>query len=79
MFDRIPLTAAAPSISNPASRNRAVSSSSGGQSAIANLATEKAELQSRQNAATISGSGIESAKAGEAAVGAAARMEVSFG
>src|SRR5262245_13868167 len=41
----------------PASRKRAVSTSSGGQLATATLATENADAQSRQNEATSSGKG----------------------
>jgi hypothetical protein len=50
--------AAAPSISTPASRNRVASRMRGGQSAMASLATAKAELQSRQNATTKRGNEI---------------------
>jgi hypothetical protein len=46
--------------------NRIASRMSGGQSAIASLATAKAELQSRQNAATKSGNGIREMEDGSA-------------
>src|SRR4051794_38253963 len=52
-----PKIAAAPRMAAAASRNRAVSTSNGGQSATASLATENAEAQSRQNAATSTGRG----------------------
>src|SRR5215831_10410335 len=66
-FNGTPQIAAAPSMNAPASRNRAVSMSNGGQSAMASLATENAEAQSRQNAPTSTGNGNRSD--GEAAVG----------
>src|SRR5215467_3870974 len=47
--------AAAPRVMTPASRNRAVSSRSGGQSNSASLATAKAELQIKQKVAIASG------------------------
>src|SRR6476619_2966323 len=50
-----PSTAATVSINPPASRKRAVRSSSGGQSASASFATANAELHSRQKAAIMSG------------------------
>jgi hypothetical protein len=52
------------SISTPATRNRDASRISGGQSAIASLATEKAELHRMQNIPTINGSGIGAAESG---------------
>ena len=51
-------------MTQPAIRKRAVSTSSGGQSAMASLATENADAQSRQNAATSAGSGSFSHGAG---------------
>src|SRR5712675_1816988 len=58
ILSETPVSAAAPSITMPASKNRNVSSNSGGQSARASLATAKAEDHSRQNATTIRGNGI---------------------
>src|SRR4051812_35802716 len=56
-LNRTPETTAAPKMTTPASRNRAVRTISGGQSAMESLATENAEAQSRQNVATRTGKG----------------------
>src|SRR5205809_4676862 len=53
----MPTIAAAPNVTTAAIRNRAVSTMSGGQSAMESLAAANAEDQSRQNAATSIGSG----------------------
>src|SRR5215203_3509953 len=55
-----PKIAAAPRMTAAASRKRAVSTSNGGQSATASLATENAEAQSRQNVAISTGRGNRS-------------------
>src|SRR5215470_1302090 len=52
-----PTIAAAANVTAPAIRNRAVSTMSGGQSAMESLAAANADDQSRQNAATMTGSG----------------------
>jgi hypothetical protein len=59
--------AAAPSMTTAAIKNRAVRRISGGQSNSASLAAENAELHSRQNIATSTGSGIEVAEKGRVA------------
>src|SRR5262249_15433170 len=62
-----PTIAAAANVTAPASRKRAVSTISGGQSAMASLAPANAEDQSRQNAATLTenGSGTLSGQAAD--------------
>src|SRR6266568_9617437 len=56
-LNRTPETTAAPKMTTPASRNRAVRTISGGQSSMESLATENADAQSRQNPATRTGKG----------------------
>src|SRR5215510_7126951 len=53
----MPTIAAAPNVARAAIRNRALSTISGGQSAMESLAAANADDQSRQNAATSSGNG----------------------
>src|SRR5215471_18410976 len=77
----MPTTAAAPNVTAPASRNRAVSTRRGGQSAMASLAPANAEDQRRQNAATLtdSGSATPSGRAaGDGTAILAVRMEHSI-
>ena len=75
----VPVTAAAPSMTTPATRKRAVRSSKGGQSASASFVTLKAELHKRQNVAIRTGSGnaIASEAPGEAVVPKARRIGIS--
>src|SRR5262245_45686793 len=61
---------AAPRITPPAMRQRMVRRRSGGQSAMASLAAENADAQSRQNVATSRGSGMGTAGADGAAIDA---------
>src|SRR5262249_5427997 len=73
------LIMATPRINTPATRKRAVSRSSGGQSVTAALATAKAALQRTQNVTTITGSGsVQEADWAAGTAGSAERMGISF-
>src|SRR5262249_35486436 len=70
-----PTIAAAPNVTTAAIRNRAVSTMSGGQSAMESLAAANAEDHSRQNAATMTGSGSRNERlAGDGTAILAVRM-----
>jgi hypothetical protein len=62
----------------PENRQRAEISMSGGQSSIATLEIAKAELQIRQNAATMTGSGTARGGGTVTGTGRAARIGVSL-
>src|SRR5262249_40294830 len=71
----MPTMAAAPNVTTAAIRNRAVSTMSGGQSAMEILAAANAEDQSRQNAATMTGRGTRNERvAGDGTTILAVRM-----
>src|ERR1700712_1341716 len=67
-----PRSAVIPRITIPASENRAVSRINGGQSVTPILPATKAKLQSRQNSAIMSGSGLKPVRG--TAIGGASDM-----